>query len=69
MNTRISDADREQFEAWAVSEGYDVSVTSDHAVMIDGVYAEGDTYSAWKVWQAALASVQRSPAGKESGDE
>ncbi len=58
----VSDDERPRFEAWAVRNGYDVSVTLDHAVMIDGVYAEGDTYSAWKVWQAALAA--RQPVGQ-----
>ena len=59
--------EREAFEAWAFSNGFDISFS-------DGLYWDHETEIAWLSWQAALAAAAPAPAGEppaapEAGDE
>ena len=49
--------EREAFEAWAFSNGFDISFS-------DGLYWDHETEIAWLSWQAALAAAAPAPATK-----
>jgi len=55
---------REEFEAWAVHQGYDL-IRDDVVV----AYASEETDRAWAAWQASRAAlVVKLPQGSEPGD-
>lgn len=60
--TDKTDVMRGEFEAWAVSEGFDV--TRDKTI---GQYSDFAVESRWVVWKAALQSV-RPPALVSDGE-
>jgi len=53
----MNDKQRAEFEKWAREEGFDTERHNDMNQEIMDWYACGQTDMAWKVWQAAIASV------------